>query len=134
MMSFLSFSFFKPAKAILVPGIYYEMDMSISIGRKHNTNIAAHLFGVFEVLEKSVLIPCDTLVDVGRGVREALRLTGLAAEQTAEKETRVLALLAAERAAEYGQSGIRGKLTREDLGRPCAHRLPREYGTARSAS
>lgn len=110
------------------------MDMSISIGRKHTTNIAAHLFGVFEVLEKSVLVPCDTLVDVGRGVREALRLTGLAAEQTAEKATRVLALLAAERAAEYGQSGIRGKLTREDLGRPCAHRLPREYGTARSAS
>lgn len=55
---------------------------------KHNTNIAAHLFGVFEVLEKSVLVPCDTLVDVGRGVREALCLSGLAAEQTVEQGKR----------------------------------------------
>lgn len=70
---------------------------------KHNTNIAAHLFGVFEVLEKSVLVPCDTLVDVGRGVREALRLSGLAAEQTVEQGKRKCQSFCP---AKYGESGI----------------------------
>ena len=42
-----------------------------------------HLFGVLEVLEESLLVPSDTLVHVGSGVGEALRLTGLATEDTA---------------------------------------------------
>ena len=41
-----------------------------------------HLFGVLEVLEEGLLVPGDTLVDVGGGVGEALGLTRLAAEDT----------------------------------------------------
>lgn len=40
------------------------------------------LLGILEVLEKSLLIPGYTLVDVGLGVREALDGTGLTAEET----------------------------------------------------
>ena len=39
-----------------------------------------HLLGVLEVLEEGVLVPGNTLVDVGGGVGEALTLTRLAAE------------------------------------------------------
>lgn len=42
-----------------------------------------HLFGVFQVLEESVLVPCNALVDVGGSVREALDLTGLASKEPA---------------------------------------------------
>lgn len=41
-----------------------------------------HTFGVLEVLEEGLLVPGDTLVDVGLGVREAFDTAGLAAEET----------------------------------------------------
>lgn len=40
------------------------------------------LLGVLEVLEESLLVPGNTLVDVGLGVGEALDLTSLTAEET----------------------------------------------------
>ena len=42
------------------------------------------LLGVLKVLEESVLVPGNALVDVGLGVREALDGTGLATEETVE--------------------------------------------------
>ena len=50
---------------------------------QHATEGCAHLFGVLEILEQRLLVPCYALVDVGGGVGEALSLTGLAAEDTA---------------------------------------------------
>ena len=41
-----------------------------------------YLLGVLEVLEESLLVPSDTLIHVGSGVGEALRLTGLATKDT----------------------------------------------------
>ena len=45
-------------------------------------NRITHLFRVLEVLEHGLLGPCNTLVDVGSGVGEALGLSGLATEDT----------------------------------------------------
>ena len=42
------------------------------------------LFGVLKVFEESLLLPNDTLVDVGSGVAEAISLTGLASKDTME--------------------------------------------------
>ena len=43
-----------------------------------------YLLGVLEVLEESVLVPCNALRHVGGSVRVALALAGLATEDTAE--------------------------------------------------
>lgn len=45
------------------------------------------LLGVLQVLEQGILVPGDTLADVGSRVREARSLTSLAAEQTVEVRT-----------------------------------------------
>lgn len=81
MRSFRSFSFLRPANAIFVPGMYCE---GMELRRKSGNDVATdtHLFGVLEVLEESLLVPSDTLVHVGSGVGEALRLTGLATKDT----------------------------------------------------
>ena len=46
-----------------------------------------HLFGVLQVFEQSVLIPCNALVHVGSGVRVSVCLTGLAAKDTEQVGT-----------------------------------------------
>jgi len=46
--------------------------------------VCAHLFGVLKVFEKSLLPPHNALVDVGRSIREAFALTGLAAKDSVE--------------------------------------------------
>lgn len=67
MMSFLSLSFFKPAKAILVPGIYYEIDISINLGR-NTTQTSQRTFLGFSRYSKRVssfhVIPLLTLAAV----------------------------------------------------------------------
>lgn len=117
--SFLSLAFFKPAKAILVPGMYWGNVSCVPSFRYE----LAHLLWVLEVLESRSQYadrsikplaghrdiprtgcrcpeqqsqhtfadtchhsthPCNALVDVGGGVREALDLTGLSAKQTVE--------------------------------------------------
>ena len=50
------------------------------------------LLGVLEVLEKGVLLPLDTLVLVGVGVRETGDLARLAAEETVELRADLVAL------------------------------------------
>lgn len=45
--------------------------------------MGTHLFGVLEVLEKSLLGPSDTLVDIGSGISETLSLTSLTTEDAA---------------------------------------------------
>jgi hypothetical protein len=39
------------------------------------------LLRILEVFVQCVLVPCDALLDVGLGVREALGLTGVTAEE-----------------------------------------------------
>ena len=46
------------------------------------TAVEAHLLGVLEVLEKSLLVPGNTLVDVGSTVGETFTLTSLTAKDT----------------------------------------------------
>ena len=57
----------------------------MELRRESGNDVAmgTHLFGVLEVLEESLLVPSDTLVHVGSGVGEALRLASLTAEDTA---------------------------------------------------
>ena len=50
------------------------------------------LLGVLEVLEKGVLLPFDTLVLVGVGVRETGDLARLAAEETVKLRSNLVAL------------------------------------------
>ena len=50
------------------------------------------LLGVLEVLEERVLVPGDALLLVGIGVRVAIDLTGLAAEEAVEHGTDLVAL------------------------------------------
>lgn len=50
------------------------------------------LLGVLEVIEEGVLVPGDTLLLVGVGVRVAGDLAGLAAEETVELGTDLVAL------------------------------------------
>ena len=50
------------------------------------------LLGVLEVLEKGVLLPLNTLVLVGVGVRETGDLARLAAEETVELRANLVAL------------------------------------------
>ena len=40
----------------------------------------AYLFRVLEILEQCRLVPCNTLVNIGRGVLEAIDLSGLTTE------------------------------------------------------
>ena len=49
-----------------------------------------HLFRVLEVLEEGLLVPGDTLVDVGSGVGEALGLTSLATEHTKRATSEII--------------------------------------------
>jgi hypothetical protein len=83
MRSFLSLSFFRPAKAILVPGMYYHQ---MSVGQ-YQSSPYAYLFGVFEILEKCGLVPSHALVDICGGVRETFDLTGFTTKE-AEPDTR----------------------------------------------
>ena len=52
------------------------------------TICSTYLLGVLEVLEESLLLPGNTLVHVGSGVRVAVRLTALATENAGDQETR----------------------------------------------
>jgi hypothetical protein len=159
MRSFLSFAFLRPAKAILVPGMYWiiSTDLIQLSNRKvggvrlrscgpsvqgctpaivhdtkqpspdhledrsadtmdmteieENKRTAAHLLGVLEVLEKSVVVliksayipsirslsrlvthPGNALVDVGGGVGETLDLTRLSSEKTVEVRSDLVGL------------------------------------------
>lgn len=63
-------------------------------GQPHENDVeyeysCTHLLGVLEVLEESLLRPDDTLTDVSSSVGEALRLAGLAAENTRKKARHV---------------------------------------------
>ena len=44
--------------------------------------MTTHLLGVLEVLEKSLLVPGNTLIDVGSTVGETFTLTSLTAKDT----------------------------------------------------
>lgn len=83
MRSFLSFSFFRPANAILVPGMYWAESMwgqYLSVCDKCR---CPHLFRVLEVLEEGIFTPCDSLVHVGGSIRVSLGLSGLATKKPA---------------------------------------------------
>lgn len=73
-------SFFRPAKAILVPGMYF-FGFSYEIAAIER--MSNHLWGEDEgkaadqVLEEGVLPPGDALLDVRLGIRETLDLAGL---------------------------------------------------------
>ena len=86
-MSLRSFSFLKPAKAIVVPGMY----LSVGTKRKHiiskicthnACNCKVYLFGVREVLKKRVLAPDNSLFLVRLSVFETFCLTRMPTEQT----------------------------------------------------
>jgi hypothetical protein len=68
-------SFFKPANAIFVPGMYYIHGRRLvqTSTRDHRIGMT-HLLGVLEVLKEGILVPGNALIDVGSGVREALAL------------------------------------------------------------
>jgi hypothetical protein len=91
MRSLRSLSFFKPAKAILVPGMYFlgfsvikkVVVSNISLGaitqvekadRRNDPAVGVRT----EVFEHGVLIPDDALVDVGSTIREAFCFAGMA--------------------------------------------------------
>lgn len=78
MRSLRSFSFLRPAKAILVPGMYWGLKMSI-IGLRMRGR-ATYLLGVLEILKQCLLVPCDTLVNIGSGVLVAFDLTSFTTE------------------------------------------------------
>jgi hypothetical protein len=88
--SFLSLAFFNPAKAILVPGMYFlgfSNRVIIRSQRKssrYNADQASPMSRLTEVVEQGLVLPYDSLVNVGSGVRETLYLTGLSAKETVE--------------------------------------------------
>jgi hypothetical protein len=61
--------------------MYYQRGRESAWARRWERARQAHLLRVLEVLEESVLVPCNALADVGGGVREALDLTGLTAKE-----------------------------------------------------
>jgi hypothetical protein len=86
--SFLSLGFLRPAKAILVPGMYFlgfsrycsrDVASAQTLTPQHQEHPAATTH-----LEQGVLLPNDTLVNVGGGVRETVDLTRLSAEETVQ--------------------------------------------------
>ena len=85
MRSFRSFSFFKPANAIFVPGMYWERYQQRVGFMLSDVAKPTHLFRVLEVLKEGLLVPGNTLVHVGSGVREAIGLTSLTTEHTKKR-------------------------------------------------
>lgn len=81
MRSLRSLSFFRPAKAILVPGMYLRVETSVT--GWNTIRSATYLFRILEILEQRTLVPCETLVDVGSGVRVVCSLSSLATKETA---------------------------------------------------
>lgn len=83
--SFLSLSFFKPPKAILVPGMYflgfsrYSNYMPSPVSKTIPTPF---IVVVASQAYQSVFIPDDTLLLVGIGVGEALNGSRLASKET----------------------------------------------------
>jgi hypothetical protein len=79
--SFLSLPFFKPPKAILVPGMYFfGFSRYSNYGKlaNHETPFQIHL------TYESTLIPGDSLLLVGIGVGESFNLAGLTTEKTVQ--------------------------------------------------
>ena len=84
-------SFLRPANAIFVPGMYCVSRVK-STSTLRGQSVCTHLLGVLEVLEEGVLLPLNTLVLVGVGVRETGDLARLAAEETVELRANLVAL------------------------------------------
>ena len=88
--SFLSFAFFRPPKAIFVPGMYF-----LGFSRYSNclllSALRQFLFCVLSTYQ-SVLVPLDALLLVRVGVREALDLASVAAEEAVEVGSDLVAL------------------------------------------
>lgn len=88
--SFLSLPFFKPPKAILVPGMYFLGFSRYSNCKEGATRSAKEnpeyhppcACDVCVLSYKCVLVPLNTLLLVGITVGKALDLTGVAAEET----------------------------------------------------
>ena len=78
--SLRSFSFLRPAKAILVPGMYCKTETSM-MGQK-TVRKTTYLFRVLEIVEQCGLVPYNTLVHIGRGVLVACHLSSLATEKS----------------------------------------------------
>jgi hypothetical protein len=78
MRSFLSLGFFRPPKAILVPGMYF-----LGFSRYSNCD-ALDFYSLLLsfVPYQSAFLPRNSLILVGVGVRETLDLTRFAAEET----------------------------------------------------
>jgi hypothetical protein len=57
--------------------------LNVSVAEKKK-NGSMKGIGKWERTKESVVLPSDTLVDVGSGIRETLCLTGLATEQAVE--------------------------------------------------
>lgn len=83
--SFLSLPFFKPPKAIFVPGMYF---FGFSKYANYFEYVSTSVLRIDRPggmgTNKSILFPLDALLLVCVGVREALNLTGLAAKQTVQ--------------------------------------------------
>lgn len=79
--SFLSLPFFKPPKAILVPGMYF-----LGFSRYSYYCTISHWSRIISFVKthKSVLRPGDTFLFVGIGVGEAFDLASLTTEQAVQ--------------------------------------------------
>lgn len=102
--SFLSFSFFRPPNAILVPGMYF-----LGFSRYSNYRLETQVSRAFSVIRcqplnalasreksgdgtyQSVLLPLNTLLLVGVGVRVALNGAGVTAEQAVQSRADLVA-------------------------------------------
>lgn len=82
--SFLSLPFFKPPKAIFVPGMYFFGFSRYSNYTGMSVNRPADQCQGAVGTNQSVLFPFDALLLVCVGVREALDLAGLAAEKSVQ--------------------------------------------------
>ena len=89
MRSFRSLGFFRPPKAILVPGMYF-----LGFSRYLNWNTVSDISDCRRTLgntNQGILVPDDALGLVGIGVGIALDLTGLATEEAEQRRTDLVA-------------------------------------------
>lgn len=92
--SFRSLAFFKPPKAILVPGMYFLGFSKYSnwIVVRTDPDRVARRGELFHGTYQRALIPCDTLLLVRIGIRVALDLSRLTSEKAVEVWAGLVAL------------------------------------------
>lgn len=90
--SFLSFSFFRPPKAILVPGMYFlGFSRYSNCGHRSANTIWTESVSFWLQTYQSILLPLDALLLVGIGVRVALDRAGVTTEQTVQSRANLVA-------------------------------------------